>query len=230
VLDTEAPSLEIGEVAIDNLITPAEAAAGVSIEGSSSAEDGDTVTVSWGSLRKEAQVSQGLWSVLFEPQELPEAGPSTVSAEVTDRAGNFFVAIDRNVELEVVQPPEPLALDFDDPVADDNTVNDTEKKAGVTVSGTTNAPEGSQVQVYWVHEQNGLEPTTYFADVNDGAWSVTFLPEDVPSDGEYLLYAEIRDEQNNPVVLNTLQVTVDTSAPEALLQVEPPHSLGQRLA
>ncbi|MED5636168.1 Ig-like domain-containing protein, partial [Enterobacter hormaechei] len=63
-VDATAPTVTIDTVAGDNVINGSEAAAGVAISGTTTAEVGQTVTVTLGGNSYTAQVQQGgVWSV-----------------------------------------------------------------------------------------------------------------------------------------------------------------------
>ncbi|MCO5118049.1 MAG: Ig-like domain-containing protein [Burkholderiaceae bacterium] len=88
VLDATAPAAAtIDDVAGDNVVSAAEAGAGVDVTGT--AEEGSTVEVTWGGIVKTAVAGAGgAWSVNYTAGEIPADGAGDVSVMVTDAAGN----------------------------------------------------------------------------------------------------------------------------------------------
>jgi len=211
VVDTTAPTLEIDAIAGDDVIGASERTQAITVEGSTDAQDGQIVTVTWDGSSRQAEVVQSRWSVSFEPEDLPEPGDYEVTASVTDGAGNAAPTASRGLSLQAPEPPVVLFLDFD-PILGDDQISAIEKNFGVTVSGTTNAPDGSQVQLRWAEGEPQL------ATVLGGAWSVNVSSQDLPTDGEHRLSAWIGDLPH-PEVLNTRTATVDTRTPEARLRL-----------
>jgi hypothetical protein len=207
-VDTSAPTVAIDQVATDDIVDAKERAAGVTISGTSTAEDGQTVNVQWGAVSLPTIVVDGAWSVTYPLEDIPKKGDDSIAASVLDQAGNQSSVAKRSVK---VIPDDPnqivLTLDFD-PLANNGWINAEQAKAGWTVSGTTNAADGVQVQVFWP------EGASLFASVNSGGWGVTFSPEDLPANGDHFLTASIADAQGNLILLNTRQVAVDMTAPE----------------
>ena len=241
LLDTVAPTLTIDRVATDNIIDAEEKAIGLTLSGTTDTEDGQIVTVSWGDLiwdptaivgTWDATVIAGQWSVTIEPDDIPAAGSYLVAAVVTDQAGNLTAANDQTVTV-APDEPDPIILELEfEPITGDDWINALEAASELTISGTTNANDGQQVQLHWssIGEPHWTS-ASFVGLVSGGRWSATTtLPEDIPNDGEYRLTASILDNQDNPIVLNTHPVTVDTQAPSALLQIEPTQTLGQPTA
>src|SRR5690606_25632438 len=87
-VDVTPPSAAtVDAVTGDNIVDAGEAAAGVQITGS--AEEGDTVEVTWGGIVKTAVAGAGgAWSVTYAAGEIPPDGAQDVSVTVTDAAGN----------------------------------------------------------------------------------------------------------------------------------------------
>jgi hypothetical protein len=207
-VDTSAPTVDIDPVAEDDTVEVSEKADGVTISGTSTAEDGQTVTVDWGAVSLPAIIRAGAWSVTYRPEDIPKYGKDRIAASVLDLAGNPSAVAMRSVTVIPDDPNQgPLTLDFD-PLANNGWINAAQAKAGWTVSGTTNAADGLQVQVFWP------EAPPLFASINNGRWAVTFSPEDLPVHGNHFLTASIEDAQGQLIVLSTQQVAVDITAPD----------------
>jgi len=206
--DTTAPNAPVvGAVAGDNVVSAAEAAAGVAVAGT--AEAGSTVTVTWGSTTKTATAdAAGAWSVNFAAGEVPADGPSTINATARDAAGNtstagtLAVVVDA-AATDTTAPGAPVI----GAVATNDIVNAAEAAAGVAVAGTAEA--GSTVAVTW-----GSTTKTATAD-GAGAWSVDFAAGEVPADGDTTISATATDAAGNPSTAGTRPVTIDATAPGA---------------
>ena len=206
--DTTAPNAPVvGAVAGDNVVSAAEAAAGVAVSGT--AEAGSTVAVTWGSTTKTATAdASGAWSVNFASGEVPADGNTTISATARDAAGNtstagtLAVVVDTSV-ADTTPPDAPVVA----AVAGDNVVNAAEAAAGVAVSGTAEA--GSTVAVTW-----GSTTKTATAD-GAGAWSVDFATGEVPADGDTTISATATDAAGNASTAGSRPVTIDATAPGA---------------
>lgn len=89
-VDNTAPTLTIDTVAGDDRINAAEDNSSVTVSGSTSAEDGQTVTVDVSGVSKSATVSGGSWSISLSSAEVQGLSEGTVSitADADDQAGN----------------------------------------------------------------------------------------------------------------------------------------------
>ncbi len=208
--DTTAPNAPvIANVAGDNVVDAAEAAAAAGVAVSGTAEAGSTVTVTWGSSAKTATADgSGNWSVNFASGEVPADGDTTISATARDAAGNTSVAGTRAVVVDtavadITAPDAPVIAS----VAGDNIVNAAEATAGVAVAGTAEA--GSTVEVTW-----GSATKTATAD-GSGNWSVNFASGEVPADGPTQISATATDAAGNTSAAGTRDIAVDKTAPVA---------------
>jgi hypothetical protein len=91
-VDAVAPAAPvINIVAFDDNVNVAEKTAGVVVSGS--AEISSTIDLTWGATAKSVVVgSTGNWSATFSAAEMPASGSTTISASVTDAAGNAGAA------------------------------------------------------------------------------------------------------------------------------------------
>ncbi|NUL88377.1 Ig-like domain-containing protein, partial [Escherichia coli] len=90
-VDATAPLVTINTIASDDILNAAEAGSALTISGTSTAEAGQTVTVTLNGVNYSGNVqADGSWSVSVPTGDLANltASPYTVSAAVSDKAGN----------------------------------------------------------------------------------------------------------------------------------------------
>ncbi|WP_044860191.1 Ig-like domain-containing protein, partial [Enterobacter ludwigii] len=213
-VDATAPAVTIDTVAGDNVINASEASAGVAITGTTTAEAGQTVTVTLGNKQYTAQVQAGgTWSVSVPGADLTAMADNgyTVQVSVSDAAGNPGSA-DKAITLDTTPP----VISFN-AVAVDDVINSVEHAQAQIVSGSaTGANVGDRLVI-----TVGSHQYTTTVDAS-GNWSVG-VPASVISslaDGTATLSATITDSAGNSstkthdVVVNTASValTVNTIA------------------
>ncbi|KKA55340.1 type 1 secretion target domain-containng protein [Enterobacter roggenkampii] len=190
-VDTTAPVVSIGTLSVDDMLNAAEAQQPLTVHGSSSAEAGQTVTVTLGGKTYTALVGRdGTWTLDVPAADLAtlSQGALTVTASVNDKAGNSGQTT-HTLTVDTVAPTVTIST-----VADDDIVNNAEQLAGQTIRGTTTAEQGQTVTVSF----NGH---SYQATVGaDGSWSVFVPGRDFLglSDGEYTITASVSDRAGNP--------------------------------
>ena len=183
--------MSIGTLSVDDMLNAAEAQQPLTVHGSSSAEAGQTVTVTLGGKTYTALVgSDGTWTLDVPAADLAvlSQGALTVTASVNDKAGNNGQTT-HTLTVDTVAPTVTIST-----VADDDIVNNAEQLAGQTIRGTTTAEQGQTVTVSF----NGH---SYQATVEaDGSWSVFVPGRDFLglSDGEYTITASVNDKAGNP--------------------------------
>ncbi|MBK4388497.1 Ig-like domain-containing protein [Enterobacter hormaechei] len=190
-VDTTAPVISVNTLSGDDVLNAAEAQQPLTVHGSSSAEAGQTVTVTLGGKTYTALVgSDGTWTLDVPAADLDalSLGALTVTAVVNDKAGNSGQTT-HTLTVDTVAPAVTIST-----VADDDIVNNAEQLAGQTISGTTTAEQGQTVTVSF----NGH---SYQATVgSDGSWSVFVPGRDFLglSDGDYTITATVSDKAGNP--------------------------------
>ena len=190
-VDTTAPVVSIATLSGDDMLNALEAQQPLTVHGSSSAEAGQTVTVTLGGKTYTATVANdGTWTLDVPAADLAalSQGALTVTASVNDKAGNNGQTT-HTLTVDTVAPTVTIST-----VADDDIVNNAEQLAGQTISGTTTAEQGQTVTVSF----NGR---SYQATVGaDGSWSVFVPGRDFLglSDGDYTITASVSDRAGNP--------------------------------
>ncbi|MET6852578.1 Ig-like domain-containing protein [Enterobacter hormaechei] len=190
-VDTTAPVISVNTLSGDDVLNAAEAQQALTVQGSSSAEAGQTVTVTLGGKTYTALVANdGTWTLDVPAVDLAalSQGALTVTASVNDKAGNSGQTT-HTLTVDTIAPAVTIST-----VADDDIVNNAEQLAGQTISGTTTAEQGQTLTVSF----NGH---SYQATVGaDGSWSVFVPGRDFLglSDGDYTITATVSDKAGNP--------------------------------
>ncbi|MCV4938487.1 Ig-like domain-containing protein, partial [Escherichia coli] len=143
-VDASAPTLTINTIASDDILNATEAGSPLTISGTSTAETGQTVTVTFGGKNYTASVaSDGSWSATVSAADLAllTDGSASAQASVSNINGNSASAV-HNYSVDSSAPTIIINT-----VASDNIVNASEADAGVTVSGSTTAEAGQIVTV-----------------------------------------------------------------------------------
>uniref|UniRef100_UPI00388E2ABA Ig-like domain-containing protein n=1 Tax=Enterobacter hormaechei TaxID=158836 RepID=UPI00388E2ABA len=212
-VDTTAPVISVNTLSGDDVLNAAEAQQPLTVHGSSSAEAGQTVTVTLGGKTYTALVANdGTWTLDVPAADLANLseGALTVTASVNDKAGNNGQTT-HTLTVDTVAPAVTIST-----VADDDIVNNAEQLAGQTISGTTTAEQGQTVTIT-------LNGKTYTATVqNDGTWSYTVGSADVTAladGGSYVINAQVSNAIGNSASDNHT-VTVDLTAPSMGISID----------
>ena len=139
-LDTTAPTATIAVIAGDDEINVAENTAGFNITGTTTAEDGSTVTISFESGAtldggNTATVASNAWSIAVAAKEAGDKfkeGDELVTITVTDTAGNTSSEVSRLSELVSTQS-----------TSGDQSASDFSGVTVLTLTGATTLPSAT---------------------------------------------------------------------------------------
>ncbi|MGM5672140.1 Ig-like domain-containing protein, partial [Enterobacter cloacae] len=205
-VDATAPSVTINTLATDDILNAAEAQSDLTVSGTSTAEAGQTVTVSLNGKDYTATVgSDGNWMLNVPAADLAALsdGSVTVTASVSDKAGNP-ASVDHNLTVDMTVPEVTIST-----IAGDDVINIAEHGQAQIISGiATGAAAGDKVTV-----TIGGQSYTTVLDAA-GNWSVG-VPASVISglsDGSVTVTASVTDAAGNTGT-GTHSVTVDTGLP-----------------
>ncbi|MCK7011327.1 Ig-like domain-containing protein, partial [Enterobacter kobei] len=119
-VDATAPSVTINTIAGDDILNAAEAKSDLTVSGTSTAEAGQTVTVSLNGKDYTATVSaDGSWTLNVPAADVAALGDGsvTVTASVSDKAGNP-ASVDHNLTVDITVPAVTINT-----VAGDDVIN-----------------------------------------------------------------------------------------------------------
>ncbi|PLR38985.1 Ig-like domain-containing protein [Chimaeribacter arupi] len=208
---TALPTLTVLAVSGDNYINQAEAAADVTVTGSSTnLPAGQVVTLTLADQTFTGTVAaDGTWSVVVPSAAVAALGDGTQSFTVSaaDVAGNPANNIG---QFTLVAQAASLPAVSIDPVSNDGVINAQEVQNDLTLTGSSqNVPEGSTLTI----ALSGV--LTYTATVNaDGSWSVLVPSADLGTlpQGANSITVTGSDVAGNPAT-GSETFTVDTDLP-----------------
>ncbi|WP_115460559.1 Ig-like domain-containing protein, partial [Enterobacillus tribolii] len=185
-----APALTIDTIAGDNIINATEHGQTLTITGTSNAEAGQTVTVSVNGTDYTTTVNaDGTWSVAGVDASGLADGTHTITANVSDKAGNTADA-GQTVLVDATRPVVTINTD----VAGDDIINLAEHGQALIINGScAGAAPGDTVTV----TLNGKNYTTTLDAA--GNWSVGVPAADVGalSEGSHTITASVTDKAGN---------------------------------
>jgi hypothetical protein len=137
------------------------------------------------------------------PGGLADGATYTLLIQAADAAGNASPSTRTTLTIDTTPPAVPLI----DVIAGDDILNAAERAAGLSVTGTADA--GSTVVVT-------VGTATASATTNAaGAWSTSFTPAQIPSDGLVAVRAVATDAAGNASAEGSRQIVVETTVPGA---------------
>ncbi|HAM2824551.1 TPA: Ig-like domain-containing protein, partial [Escherichia coli] len=211
-VDATAPLVTINTIASDDTLNVSEAGAGITISGTTTAQAGQTLTVTLNNNTYQTTVqADGTWSVNVPATDLSglTASSYTVTATVSDKAGNLASA-DHALAVDVTAPDLTINT-----VAGDDIINAIEHGQALVVSGTSTGAEPGDVVTVTLNGKNYT--TTLDAS---GNWSVGIPAADVTAlaTGSQTITASLSDRAGNSDS-TTHNVTVDLSGPTLTISI-----------
>ncbi|WP_170415389.1 Ig-like domain-containing protein [Ruegeria atlantica] len=195
--DVTAPSLSIDSFSDGAVMNAAERGTDLTISGATDAEDGQSVIVSLNSQDYAGTVSGGVWSVTVPAVDLAglsDGATISVTANVSDAAGNPAVQASSSFDTDFL--PHSIAVTT---VSDGAVMNLAERGTNLTVSGTSDAPDGTSVTVEIVRA-DGTVDLSNTTTVSGGAWTFVAPAASLSGlqDGEtYSVNATVSDAAGN---------------------------------
>jgi hypothetical protein len=184
-----------------------------SLKGDTSAEDGQTVTVSINGTAFTTTASAGHWSLPASAAVKAAfvQGGNTVTASVQDQVGNSASA-SAAVNVDTQPPAIAIGTPYAGDSNADNVINIAELN-GLGIAGTSTAEAGRTVTV----SLNG-SATTFGATVRtDGSWSITDPAlQGLLKQGANTVAASVADAAGN-AASTTATLNVDTVAPTVVI-------------
>ncbi|WP_170365901.1 Ig-like domain-containing protein [Ruegeria arenilitoris] len=210
--DATAPTISIDTFSDGGVMNAVEQGTNLSISGTTTAEDGQTVTIGMNGQTYSATVSGGNWSVSVPSADLAglsDGATVTVTADVSDLAGNPAAQATGSFDTDFTAPTLSIST-----VSAGGAMNLAEQSGGMTVSGISDAPDGTVVSIQ-VQRADGTVDISGTATVTSGAWTYTASPLDLSGlqDAEsYTVSASVSDAAGNTQTTST-GFNTDFSAP-----------------
>lgn len=181
----------------DGVINISEATTGQTISGSAALDDGQILSVRVDDTTLYTHVNpDGSWTATL-PSDVINAlgsGAHTITATVTDRAGNSRETSQNFTSALTELTPPTLDIAFGD-----NRLNASEAQQGATLSGTT----GIENAISLVVTLNGVNYDAQIA--TDGRWSVALTAEDLANlpDGNQTIAVTVTDSVGNTAAVSS---------------------------
>lgn len=218
-VNTTPPTIAVTEIGGDGFINIAEHGTdGITVEGTTNAEDGQDVEVTLTQGGTQAtvtvQADGGTFSAPFPPADLAPFidGPVTATADVTNQAGNSNSSAPFGAVVDLIAP----TIAIDDPLAGDNVFTKFNEINGLDVTGTTDAEPGQTVTVTY----DGMDYTGPVVDGAPGPNTFTVLIPPAAFDGVDTgdtitgITAQVEDQAGNPsAVATATDLAVDVDGP-----------------
>lgn len=195
--DVTAPTLTIDSFSDGAVMNAAEQGTDLTINGSTNAEDGQTVTVSLNGQNYTGTASGGTWSTTVPASDLAaltDGATIVVTADVADAAGNPAAQASASFDTDFSAPAIAVTG-----LSDGAAMNAAEQGTDLTVSGTSDAPNGTTITVELVRADGSVVQSNTTA-VNGGTWTFVAPAASLSSlqDGEtYNINASVSDAAGN---------------------------------
>src|SRR6202034_2400621 len=212
-----APTIHMAAIDGNDVITSSQAAAGVTISGTESGADGQTVTVTVLNADNvvvdtlSTTASGGSWSTTLTSTQAEALanGTYTFSASVSDSSGNAATPATQTVTVQETAPTIHMAA-----IDGNDVINSSQAAAGVTISGTESGADGQTVTVTVLNADN-VVVDTLSTTASGGSWSTTLTSTQAEAlaNGTYTFSASVSDSSGNAATPATQTVTVQETAP-----------------
>ncbi|MEX0279480.1 MAG: Ig-like domain-containing protein [Ruegeria sp.] len=195
--DFTPPALSIDNFSAGAIMNASEQGTDLTVTGATTAEDGQMVTVSMNGQSYTGVVSDGGWSVTVPAADLAALSDGvtvSVSADVSDTAGNPAVQATGSFDTDFSAPSIAITS-----LSDGAIMNAAEQGTDLTVSGTSDAPDGTLITIE-IARSDGTVDVSGTAVVNTGGWTYTATGVDLSAlqDGEaYGVSASVSDADGN---------------------------------
>ncbi|EEE36140.1 conserved hypothetical protein [Rhodobacteraceae bacterium KLH11] len=205
--DFAAPTLTLDPVG-GGSIDLADVGGDLVLTGTTTAENGQMVTVSFNGQNYSGVATGGNWSAVIPNSDLSGLAtgtPASVLVSISDSAGNPARPIAVSVPVDLTGPSVAIS-----PLSVGATLNAAEAGADLTISGTTgNVTDGQQVTVT-------LGGQTYSDTVSGGSWNVIVPSADLMAladGGDFTVTADVTDIDGLVAPQASANLSKDVSAP-----------------
>ena len=206
--DRMVPTIAINTpIEVDDIVNASEDA-DVTISGTTSgAQDGQTVTVEFDDgvnpvVQVTGTVTSNAWTASDADISGLDEGTITVTADVSDLAGNAATQATENVTLD-----QTATIAITTPIEVDDIVNAAED-ADVTISGTTTGVEDGQTVT--VEFDDGVNPVVQVTGtVTSNAWTASDANISGLDDGTITVTADVSDVAGNAATQASENITLD---------------------
>lgn len=205
--DFTAPSVSLDPVA-GGSIDLIDVAGDLTLTGSTTAEDGQTIIVTFDGQVYTGTATGGNWTVTIPNSDLSGLStgtPAAIVVAVEDIAGNPAVPILVTVPVDLTGPSISIS-----PLSVGAVLNAAEAAASLAISGTTaNVEDGQQVTVT-------LDGQTYTSTVTGGTWTVTVPAGDLASladGGSFQITADVSDANGLTAPQADVTLSKDVTGP-----------------
>ena len=207
--DFTAPVIAITDLGVgaDGVLNTAEAQAGITVQGTTDAQDGQVVTLTLDGVDHTATVAGGAWQVTVPAGALSALaeGAVTLAATVTDAAGNPAIPATVSMTTDFTAPDITLPS-----LADGATLDIAARDALTGIAVTTTAPDGSAVTLSF-RRPDGTEDVRIDTTVSGGgSFTIPLEAGDVAALQDltdYTLSVTLADAAGNPASLNQMLST-----------------------
>ncbi len=218
--DATPPALSVDGISAGAIMNAAEKGSDLTITGSTTAEDGQVVSVTLNGQTYTASAASGSWSITAPASDiaaLADASTYTVTANVADAAGNPAVPATSSFDTDFTAPSLSISA-----LSDGSVMNAAEQATDLTVSGTSNAADGTLVTIE-IARADGTVDVSGSAVVTGGAWTYTASAASISglSNNEvYSVNAAIADAAGNGATASA-GFSTDFTAPSLTLNALP---------